>query len=540
MAKAPAMRPSRAFLGSARSRPMRRKTTLRVVANEEDGDGEGGTARWQKKLMDRENKVEVRTSEVKEAVKQRLPLLLAEVASASEAQDAQSEIALPNNLQARLRGSVSQLKTGLVERDAEVRLILLATLCGEHLLLLGAPGTAKSELSRRLGTLVQGKYFERLLTRFSVPEELFGPLSMKGLEEDRYERQTRGYLPEASVAFVDEIFKANSAILNALLSILNERLFDNGNKRVEVPLVCMVGASNELPESEELDALYDRFLFRREVKQVSADNVPALLQLAARQGTFDLGEEESGSVDFFEAQPLSVEELRAVKDQALAETKLPQEIVDLLCDMREFLQEKNEPPVYVSDRRLVKIVSLLRVMAYTNGRKNVNEYDCLMLQHTMWQRPEESEIIREWVLQRIAQDKGTNQVWYLLFGIFRRACHAQKDMPGDEEVCQQLLTETRQLREVLVSQLQGLADTKDGSLPVLRDHLWLSQGDIKRTTQTLNPMLKKARTSLEKLLEETLILEVALEKGPEPYMLALLLPEYWGKFIRNGPLEESR
>jgi len=302
----------------------------------------------------------------------------------------------------------------------------------------------------------------------------------------------------------------------------------------------MVGASNELPESEELDALYDRFLFRREVTQVSADSVPALLQLAARQGTFDLGEEESGSVDFFEAQPLSVEELRAVKDQALAETKLPQESVDLLCDMREFLQEKNEPPVYVSDRRLVKIVSLLRVMAYTNGRKNVNEYDCLMLQHTMWQRPEESEIIREWVLQRIAQDKGTNQVWYLLFGIFRRACHAQKDMPGDDEVCQQLLTETRQLREVLVSQLQGLADTEDGSLPVLRDHLWLSQGDIKRTTQTLNPMLKKARTSLEKLLEETLILEVALEKGPEPYMLALLLPEYWGKFIRNGPLEESR
>lgn len=101
-------------------------------------------------------------------------------------------------------------------------------------------------------------------------QELFGPLSMRALEEDKYVRQTRGYLPEANVAFVDEIFKANSAILNTLLTVLNERQFDNGTQRVKVPLVTLVGASNELPESEELDALYDRFLVRRRVSQVSA------------------------------------------------------------------------------------------------------------------------------------------------------------------------------------------------------------------------------------------------------------------------------
>ena len=129
--------------------------------------------------------------------------------------------------------------------------------------LLGAltftgPPEGESEIGKR-SAFTKGQYFERLLTRFSVPEELFGPLSMVGLEKDMYVRKIDGYLPTAQVAFVDEIFKANSAILNSLLTILNERLFDNGSERIEVPLLCLVGASNELPESEELDALYDRF-----------------------------------------------------------------------------------------------------------------------------------------------------------------------------------------------------------------------------------------------------------------------------------------
>jgi MoxR-like ATPase len=144
------------------------------------------------------------------------------------------------SLRARIEGAATVMSAGLVERDVEVRLLLLAALSGEHVLYIGPPGTAKSELGRRLSRLCRGNYFERLLTRFSVPEELFGPLSMRALEEDKYVRQTEGYLPEATVAFVDEIFKANSAILNTLLTVLNERLFDNGSKRVRVPLLCLV------------------------------------------------------------------------------------------------------------------------------------------------------------------------------------------------------------------------------------------------------------------------------------------------------------
>jgi len=475
----------------------------------EDADEEGDKPSWMKKLQKRENKVEEATQQVKETVEELLPKYLAEAKALAGQTDAASMQAnVDKQLGARINGSVAALKHGLVERDTEVRLMLLATLCGEHLLLLGPPGTAKSELSRRLSKICQGQYFERLLTRFSVPEELFGPLSMKGLEEDRFERKITGYLPVATVAFIDEIFKANSAILNSLLSILNERVFDNGSERIDVPLICMVGASNELPESEELDALYDRFLLRRNVSQVSSENISQLLNIAGSEGSVD--GTTFDDLDLTDGPIISLEELRMVRNQALAVTKVPQDIVDLLGDMRTFLQEKCEPPIYVSDRRLVKTVSMLRVMAFTCGRTEVNEYDCLMLQHTMWQRPEEADIIRDWVLDRIAVDKGTNQVSYLLNGVFRRACQAQRDSEKDIEACKVLQRETIQLREVLIRQLGSLADTGDGTLPVLRDHLWLSQSDIIRSTQTLSPMLKKARQSLEKLLQETLTLEVSV------------------------------
>ncbi len=139
-------------------------------------------------------------------------------------------------MKTKLKNLRDALSQNLIERDTPIRLTLLAALSGEHLLLLGPPGTAKSELARRLKQAFNGgNYFERLLTRFSVPEELFGPLSIKALEEDRYERLTSGYLPTATVAFIDEIFKANSAILNSLLTLLNEREFDNGVNREKHP-----------------------------------------------------------------------------------------------------------------------------------------------------------------------------------------------------------------------------------------------------------------------------------------------------------------
>ena len=352
------------------------------------------------------------------------------------------------------RGATAALESGLVERETEVRLLLLAAFCGEHLLLLGPPGTAKSELGRRLSAVCGGaSFFERLLTRFSVPEELFGPLSMRGLENDQYVRQTDGYLPTATVAFVDEVFKANSAILNSLLTILNERLFDNGNERVEVPLLCLVGASNELPESEELDALYDRFLLRSSVEQVSAGSLAGLLAMKAGELPGKAIGSKAAAADaaspVTNTMPLTVKDFEGVKSAAEAAVEVPQSVVDLIVDLRAHLQDKCEPPVYVSDRRLVKSVALLRVAAYTNGRAAVSEFDCLLLANVLWQRPSEANTVREWILERLAQDRGVDQVQYLLAGLFGRACRAD----GDKSECEALRKEAASLRAVLSSQI---------------------------------------------------------------------------------------
>ena len=292
-----------------------------------------------------------------------------------------------NDLTNRIRTIRDALTEGLVERDVAVRLALLAALTGEHLLLVGPPGTAKSLVARRLcRAFKDAAYFERLLTKFSVPEELFGPLSIKGLEEDRYERLTASYLPTASVAFLDEIFKANSAILNALLTLLNEREFDNGASREETPLVAVVGASNELPEGEELDALFDRFLLRLHVDPVSKDAFPGLLKLR--------GEVKA---NIPKELGLTQDDLGAVRKEA-EKVWMPDDVTALLCELRDWCGEQGIP---VSDRRWRKVVKLLQTSAWTSGRDAVSIWDCWLLQHCLWSKAEDGRKIYEWYASRV-------------------------------------------------------------------------------------------------------------------------------------------
>lgn len=271
----------------------------------------------------------------------------------------------------------SQLTQGLVEREQTIKLTLLAALAGEHILLIGPPGTGKSLVSRRLHLVFQDTpYFERLLTKFSVPEELFGPLSIQALEQDQYTRLTKGYLPQASIAFLDEIFKANSAILNALLTLLNEREFDNGVIREKVPLISVIGASNELPEDGNLRALYDRFLFRQYVEPVSKSGFKQLLTMQSTE-------------DELSVEQLSYDELKYIQQHA-KKTELSAEVLQFLMELRKWCAENQ---IQVSDRRWRKIVGMLQVSAYTNGQSQVTIWDCWLVQHCIWEKPEQIELV---------------------------------------------------------------------------------------------------------------------------------------------------
>jgi MoxR-like ATPase len=290
----------------------------------------------------------------------------------------------------RLAGLLDLLEAGLVERGRVVRLAFLAALAGEHTLLVGPPGTAKSELARRLHLAFAGaRYFERLLTRFTVPEELFGPLSISALEQDRYERITTGFLPQATIAFIDEVFKANSAILNALLTLLNEREFDNGAGRERCPLVSVIGATNEVPADEVAEAFFDRFLMRLPVGPVSAGGFRRLLEM-------------EGSPAAATADSLTEADLAALHGAA-ARVALPDDVAGLLAELRERLAGEQ---IYVSDRRWVKVAWLLKVAAASEGRTAVAAWDLWLLPWCVAPTPERQGAVEAWLAGRLGLEAG--------------------------------------------------------------------------------------------------------------------------------------
>ncbi|MEK8128526.1 AAA family ATPase [Paenibacillus filicis] len=279
-------------------------------------------------------------------------------------------------IQQKLEQAIEQLEARFLEREELIRLLLLGLMAGENALLVGPPGTAKSQLARGVAQLFDGgRWFDYLLTRFTTPDEMFGPVSLRQLKLDQYVRQTEGYLPAVDFAFLDEIFKANSAILNALLSMLNERIFFNGQEKQQAPLRFLIAASNELPDdNEQLEALYDRFLIRYEVEY--------LKQMSSYERMFQLSDEPLSPV-------LSLTHVDTVR-AAASKVTLPETLIYMLYQLKTALEDKQYK---LSDRRWRKIGQVWQTSAALNGRTEANVWDTVFTPHMLWDNPEDYSVL---------------------------------------------------------------------------------------------------------------------------------------------------
>jgi MoxR-like ATPase len=272
------------------------------------------------------------------------------------------------------RASFRQLRNDLavvfLERREVIDGALCAILAGEHVLLLGPPGTGKSAIVRAIAQAFSASYFERLLTKFTTPEELFGPFSLAALEQDRYARVTTGKLPEAQFAFTDEIWKANSAILNSLLTLVNERVFHNDGAPMRCPLISLFGASNELPEGKELEALFDRFILRFDVHY---------LLRPANFRSMVLAPEPNLLMTY----PLEV--LLAAQAAVRAVT-ITDPTVDAMMAIRDACKSEG---IDVSDRRWKRVLKLAQASAWLAGEQTTTPEDLLILADSLWREPKE-------------------------------------------------------------------------------------------------------------------------------------------------------
>lgn len=301
-------------------------------------------------------------------------------ASSSDSSDA---AATARQLQSRVLGPMKQTFVG---KDAVIDLMGVALAAGENLFLLGPPGTAKTALVHELGRRLHARSFDYLLTRFTEPNELFGPFDIRRLREGELITNTEGMLPEADLIFLDELLNANSAILNSLLMVLNERVFRRGRETRPIPALLVTGASNHLPEDEALRALFDRFLLRVRCGPVPDDSLAAVIEAGWRLESAPPPEPVLGAEDVRKIQ-------QAVRQVDLGPARA--EFVSLVLKLRQ-------AGVAVSDRRAVRLQRVVAGSALLAGRMEARPSDLWVFAH-LWDREEQIEIIDTLVREVIDQ-----------------------------------------------------------------------------------------------------------------------------------------
>lgn len=269
------------------------------------------------------------------------------------------------------------LKESFVGKDEVVDLLGVCLAGGENLFILGPPGTAKSALVQELARRVDGRVFDYLLTRFTEPNELFGPFDIRKLREGELITNTEGMLPEASLVFLDELLNANSAILNSLLMVLNEKIFRRGRETRRLPLLMVVGASNRLPEDDALNALFDRFLLRVRCENVGDDRLADVLDAGRR---LDVEREHP-------RHTLSVEDLRTLQKNLVRV-----DVAAVRPRYVEVVHNLRKAGIPVSDRRAVKLQRLIAASALLCGRFQADATDLWVLRY-IWDTDEQRELI---------------------------------------------------------------------------------------------------------------------------------------------------
>lgn len=285
-------------------------------------------------------------------------------------------------LAVRLRRVAAELDAQYLGKSEVIRLLLIAIVAREHVVVIGPPGTAKSALIKSLAELLDARYFEYLLTRFTEPNELFGPVDIQAFREGSYRRKTEGMLPEAELVFLDEIFKSNSAILNSLLTLLNERQLTTGGQLIQCPILSVFGASNEVPADESLGALYDRFLLR-----IRSDNLEAyhfnelLLRGIQHEAERLVGRKRASLVLGRELQSLGAELASRLNFSE-----------DFLSGYKGLVFQIRAEGVSVSDRRIVKLLKLFAASALLDGRERADAGDLFVLKH-IWNSEDQAPIV---------------------------------------------------------------------------------------------------------------------------------------------------